>query len=1609
MSSKRIENTDQTTTDSTTRETLEALYESVAQELRHINTTYQGAAAAPALNYGPYHQAAAVLSTFEISKIKPASSADDEKIEDLLADSIVVYDEPKPGFESQAQPTDSEETDESILAVLGARTARWMLLPGIRRRVIEQMATREAFLQALDANPERSNDTMQRMIESYLRNEAPSPVAQTVEELACTAQVVEWFQGRLDNLPDAQTIARQLDAKRQRQPFEKLVGQHFSGRHEQLRILREYVGVLEPTSLWNQLKRRAETFLNWRDKPPLMIHGPGGVGKSTLVAKFILEHTNLKATQRFPYAYLDFDRPGLLAEEPATLLVEAVRQLGIQYPDVQEHSERVRKDWEEELALVARQAQSVGSEGAVLGSGKLSKQQRTTFLRDFDALLNAMGLSDEPFLLVLDTFEEVQYRSHQYIQQLWEALEELQSIVPRLRTVFSGRAPLKDFNTQALPLNDLDAAAAKGFLTASKIEPEKLVDTIVKRIGGNPLSLRLAVQIFHNEGGDSASFFNRLKKGRIQSALYTRVLEHIHDKNVMKLAHPGLILRRITPGLILEVLAEPCGVEVKDLDDAEKLFDKLSQEITLVVPGGVTKDEPLALRHMTEVRRGMIQLLREDDEQKSKVLTIQEKAITYYEPSDDPVSRAEELYHRLLLKQDHDLIAARWIDGAKDHLFNALEELEPKEQAFLAARLNVDVEDDVLAQANQPDWEVLVARRADNFLRLGHPDRALQVLAPRRSYLPGSTLFILEAHALRELGRLAEARDAIARGLHSEPISNAVKFRLLMMDARVGLELQTYQMAWESLMKARALARQTSDNLRLLEAMLGLLNPELTAQMNAGEAQAQLVKELLELLRTIPDSVLSQQLGLVRYTVGRFGDQDDGLVIRAVQLVGFESANKKQLRTLGRALAEWDVTASSAANVDPGLLAKIVRIPLLSEISETWTTFTQKSSAKQIRDVVSLLLTSYQMTPNVRAALIAALRLPTQDEISTQRDPAETILRSGSSRVSTSLSAAPIALSLTVDERQSLVYALTAAFPTRSSLEMMLWYRMNLNLDSLSLTDTMTSTVKNVVRYAETRELLVQLLTYARESNPGNIYLANFARKFGMTPDSGVDEDSIRQAIQAGGFPTVDQWRVGLGAMTGRICRVEVGFGDSAAHATGFLVGPNSLVTTCQVLEGVINGSVSSQDVLFRFDIQNYSGTAINQGSIYKLASENWLIASSPFSTTPDDQHLDFAMVRLDGVPGREPIGGERAEPGAPARGWIAVQPAKAVQMPAPKQVLMLHYSPGESLKLVMSTDEAIRMNDQRTRLYYNIGAESVSAGAPCFDANWELVGFHSGLSPDHSGESYALTVSAVIGELQRAGFDVLGRDKFEVTVLRGDRVFLDREYLRQALREMADPAGRRILVVNGPHGSGKTYTREYVLDVTFGTPNHRVVYLDLDTADYGPAELASDICQQVGYESKSMPKLNNESPERWVARLNSSLLAGLTSNTAIKWWLILDGFTKPLQAETKQLIDELAIRAREADLRMILLGCTAELPVRLATEVIREDIKPIGREDVETFVMQQLTQNDPNTTSTTVKEIVDQVMAAAGDVSAGEGYPTANHLRLLNRALNHVMHREYS
>lgn len=686
-----------------------------------------------------YRKAASVLSFFDMQSIKPVdriSAGKDEALESLYPDSQIVYDD-------KHQP-------------------HWTLRSDARRDALKRLQSLENIKLALDSNPTRPADPLQQTLEAYIFQNAPSLEQQSHQDLLRTLQVSEWLNGLIEGVPEPKLVLQRLEIENLLASFHFLVGDHFRGREAELNRLAEYVGVIETGSISSLLSRGYRYVFSLTEKPPLVIYGPGGVGKSTLLAKFILDHLLLTApaapgdgqavttdndTQRFPFAYLDFDRASLIAEEPITLLIEAVRQLEIQFPDSAVSLKKLRDSWTTRIAsrsLRRRSGQSVPEPARV--------DNRTLFLDEFADEVKTLTIGDKPLLFVLDTFEEVQYRSRAFVDELFDFLEKLQKRIPTLRTVLSGRAPIqsKEFKTEDLAISIFDSEIAQGFLMSHGISDPELATLLAAQVGGSPLTLKLAVELLRREEAGTKgiknlkvrdSLLRRLEDGAIQVQLFTRILEHIHDPEVAKLAHPGLVLRRITPELIFKVLAGPCGVEVKDLEQAKRLFEELSREVALVSQAGDN-----ALVHRPDLRKVMLEPLRND--KRDKVDEIHRNAVKYYEEFDDPVSRAEEIYHRLSLGIERDILNERWQEGVQQYLGTAIEELPAKGKAFLAAKLRLEIDEAVWAEADLEDWEIHASQRTRDLLELRQPLQALAALRQRSERTKNSGLPAIEKETL---------------------------------------------------------------------------------------------------------------------------------------------------------------------------------------------------------------------------------------------------------------------------------------------------------------------------------------------------------------------------------------------------------------------------------------------------------------------------------------------------------------------------------------------------------------------------------------------------------------------------------------------------------------------------------------------------------------------------------------------------------------------------------------------------------------------------------------------------------------------------------------------
>jgi len=327
---------------------------------------------------------------------------------------------------------------------------------------------------------------------------------------------------------------------------------------------------------------------------------------------------------------------------------------------------------------------------------------------------------------------------------------------------------------------------------------------------------------------------------------------------------------------------------------------------------------------------------------------------------------------------------------------------------------------------------------------------------------------------------------------------------------------------------------------------------------------------------------------------------------------------------------------------------------------------------------------------------------------------------------------------------------------TLQRLDEMLRIQLGRRREQIALGDDLGAIVFRVITAAEDESWTAELLQGARASRPENAPLLAFAQQFGLGP--GVDIVRPDESLPAGATPRqrlerqirksnsmldVAGWRTRLGQMEPRVCRVEVASGGMVDFGTGFLLGPDVLITNYHVLEKVITGQAPPGDVALRFDYQMMAdGTTLNPGKVYRLAGD-WRLDDSPYSpldlrndpggAEPPADFLDYSLVRVAGAPGSEPVsGGAGADPNAPPRGFIDV-PRAVPGMASGAALFILQHPSGAPLKLALDTDAVIGANRSGTRLRYRTNTEPGSSGSPCFDANWQLVALHHSGDPNYS------------------------------------------------------------------------------------------------------------------------------------------------------------------------------------------------------------------------------------------------------------------------------------
>jgi hypothetical protein len=228
-------------------------------------------------------------------------------------------------------------------------------------------------------------------------------------------------------------------------------------------------------------------------------------------------------------------------------------------------------------------------------------------------------------------------------------------------------------------------------------------------------------------------------------------------------------------------------------------------------------------------------------------------------------------------------------------------------------------------------------------------------------------------------------------------------------------------------------------------------------------------------------------------------------------------------------------------------------------------------------------------------------------------------------------------------------------------------------------------------------------------------------------PQSEAPTNAIAPGLQRNVRPylaklDVRMWQDRLIKIERQVCRIE---SDGNALGTGFLVGPDTVLTNWHVFEIAKSAGKVSQ-LGCRFDYVRLPNGQTDFGQLVMLDGAGAL-DTSPYSAAeksgnPDNilptlDELDYALLRL-----AAPVGEQQVE-GAP-RGWITL-PKAILPLPANAPILIVQHPEGTPMKLALDTQAVIGLNDNRTRMRYRTNTDPGSSGSPVFTMDWDIVALH--------------------------------------------------------------------------------------------------------------------------------------------------------------------------------------------------------------------------------------------------------------------------------------------
>lgn len=414
----------------------------------------------------------------------------------------------------------------------------------------------------------------------------------------------------------------------------------------------------------------------------------------------------------------------------------------------------------------------------------------------------------------------------------------------------------------------------------------------------------------------------------------------------------------------------------------------------------------------------------------------------------------------------------------------------------------------------------------------------------------------------------------------------------------------------------------------------------------------------------------------------------------------------------------------------------------------------------------------------------------------------------------------------------------------------------------------------------------------------------------------------------------------GLLIASSRVCMVCV---DGEALGTGFLVGPQTILTNWHVAHSLIDPQTgnalasSSGRLSCDFDV-----IGVHQRSSHP-AVDDWLVDWSPMNVTanavagdyPDmtglkpGKALDFCVIRVAGAPGR-------------MRGWYDLTTAPNIPSGmAPFFVVQHPQQFSQRIAVTTNVKTAQGNPDQIQHMAPTLGG---SSGGLCLDSKFRVVGLHQGELKQQQVLvcNLAIAAKAIAGACQNLA-DVAPDCDAIWLLQRSRKAVIGRAATIARINSMKTPkAAKPVLIVRGESDSGKSFTADLIED-RIVHDERVIVLLDASTLPSDARDLAILILSKAGVAQERCDTLSKRDAATTtdIAWIKNQLIADFrkcivelpattASGKARTFWIVLDNLDTVdiTQTSARSFLDALyEALPGMPQLRIILIGLNGGLP----------------------------------------------------------------------------------